>query len=427
MVRRLLGSVAAVALAVIGLAALPIAPASSGAPPAITVDTTDDDGSLSACTAAPGDCSLRGALEGFAQDNHQDGVTIDVTVPAGVYRLLDDLRMSRANVNVHGAGIDTTSVLPDLRFPEHAFVRHLDLDPDGELEVALSDMMFGGGFHDVGGSIRSRGGSLTIRRMQFAVTQAVEGNGGAIAMEGTSQGGTLVVEDSAFIGNYAEEHGGAIWVGDEVSAVITNSTFESNTASFGGAVAVGQVDASTNATAELVHVTLAYNRAERVDGELHGGALFVGIGATASIEATIIQSGIEVDLEPERPSPVAEGDVAPNCSVEAGDLVSRGHNVVDDETCQATLPTDRPGISANVAPLHDDNGGPTHTLAIEADSAAVDAAGASCAVDTDQRGVARPQDGNADGISACDSGAYELEEGDPPPAVPAEETPVFTG
>src|SRR6266542_3091542 len=48
----------------------------------ITVDRTDDDSSASACTAAPNDCSLRGAIT-FA--NLFPGTT--VSVPAGSYNL----------------------------------------------------------------------------------------------------------------------------------------------------------------------------------------------------------------------------------------------------------------------------------------------------------------------------------------------------
>ena len=48
-----------------------------------------------------------------------------------------------------------------------------------------------------------------------------------------------------------------------------------------------------------------------------------------------------------------------------------------------------------------DNGGPTFTYALDADSPAVDAGGA-CALTNDQRGTSRPQAG------ACDIGAYEL-------------------
>ena len=68
-----------------------------------------------------------------------------------------------------------------------------------------------------------------------------------------------------------------------------------------------------------------------------------------------------------------------------------------------------------------DNGGPTLTHALQYGSVAIDN-GVSPCPETDQRGVARPQNGK------CDAGAYEFE-GDPPPFddVPPEVTEYLPG
>jgi hypothetical protein len=63
------------------------------------------------------------------------------------------------------------------------------------------------------------------------------------------------------------------------------------------------------------------------------------------------------------------------------------------------------GVDPQLGPLRD-NGGPTATRGLPSTSPAVDASPVGCPA-TDQRGVARPQDGNGDGRSICDIGAYE--------------------
>src|SRR6185295_2683924 len=91
------------------------------APPlaAITVDRTDDNAAASACTAAPNDCSLRGAIS-FA--NLFPGTT--VSVPAGSYNLtisgagegfsvnnsIGDLDITGNNTSIVGAGAAVTII-----------------------------------------------------------------------------------------------------------------------------------------------------------------------------------------------------------------------------------------------------------------------------------------------------------------------------
>src|SRR5215213_6827673 len=87
---------------------------------AIDVDRTDDAAAASACTAAPNDCSLRGAVA-FA--NLNPGTTINV--PAGTYQLniaggagegftgnnaIGDIDIRGNNTDIVGAGAATTII-----------------------------------------------------------------------------------------------------------------------------------------------------------------------------------------------------------------------------------------------------------------------------------------------------------------------------
>jgi hypothetical protein len=100
---------------------------------------------------------------------------------------------------------------------------------------------------------------------------------------------------------------------------------------------------------------------------------------------------------------------------------SAGYNLIGNGAgCNfAQAATDRVGtpaapIDPRLGPLAD-NGGPTQTHALLADSPAIDAAnpaapgsGGDACPGTDQRGVHRLEDGDGDGVPRCDIGALEL-------------------
>jgi hypothetical protein len=78
-------------------------------------------------------------------------------------------------------------------------------------------------------------------------------------------------------------------------------------------------------------------------------------------------------------------------------------NGTPGDTCGFDQEGDQVDVSAALLDLQPlaDNGGPTMTHAITADSAAFNAG--TCEVDTDQRGVTRPQG------AMCDVGAFEVQ------------------
>jgi hypothetical protein len=110
------------------------------------------------------------------------------------------------------------------------------------------------------------------------------------------------------------------------------------------------------------------------------------------------------------------GSVVSNSVANCADglVESLGHNIDSDGSCGLTDPTDLSGVDPMLGPLQN-NGGPTPTHALLAESPARDAIPvASCTYDddgdpatsevpltTDQRSVRRPQNGR------CDIGAFE--------------------
>lgn len=94
---------------------------------------------------------------------------------------------------------------------------------------------------------------------------------------------------------------------------------------------------------------------------------------------------------------------------------SGGHNIASDSTCELDKPGDLNDTDPLVGPLQD-NGGPTLTHALSPVSPAVDAGDPARCPASDQRGISRLFDGDADGSPACDIGAYEYD-GPPPERV----------
>jgi hypothetical protein len=93
-----------------------------------------------------------------------------------------------------------------------------------------------------------------------------------------------------------------------------------------------------------------------------------------------------------------------------GAVASLGHNLVRSSN-ECGYNSDLGDIFATnsmLGPLSD-NGGPTLTHALLIGSPAIDAGDEADFPLTDQRGFSRPVDGNSDGISICDIGAYELQ------------------
>ncbi len=97
----------------------------------------------------------------------------------------------------------------------------------------------------------------------------------------------------------------------------------------------------------------------------------------------------------------SDGEPVPNCS---GPVSSQGYNLSSDASCDLSQETDLLDTDPRLGALQG-SGGPTRTLAPQESSPAIDAIPTdTCEVETDQRGVARPQG------EACDIGAFELEQ-----------------
>ncbi|MDJ0863676.1 MAG: choice-of-anchor Q domain-containing protein [Gammaproteobacteria bacterium] len=209
---------------------------------------------------------------------------------------------------------------------------------------------------------------------------------------------TVTITESTFSGNSAHGSGGGIRTSSS-RATITNSTVSGNTAgSDGGGVALRY------GSATIANSTLSGNTARGSGG---------GVAAGVQVDRQYLAFDRSI---------VAGNTANDNSQVDADrtiTVIANNYNLFGTDgdagvagfTPGATdiVPSEGVPLSAIVDSNLADNGGPTLTHALVSGSPAIDAvpASADCG-GTDQRGESRRQDGNGDGVPACDIGAYEF-------------------
>jgi hypothetical protein len=285
--------------AVAGAGAFKSAPAPFAA---ITVDRTDDVAVASACTAAPTDCSLRGAVT-FA--NLNPGTSI--IVPAGTYNLsipggfpegfsgnnsIGDLDVTASGTTISGAGAATTIIRQSQ--PND---RVIEINPflDAGFTFSVSDVTITNGHETTavggGGMIAgSQNNVTTITNCIFSgnsATGAGTFGGGGISYTG----GDLNVSGTTFSGNSTSASGGGIGysAGDPLGRTpsagvmtISGSSFTSNTAASssagGGALDLFDFNLSTG-TYNVNTTSFSGNSASPGNG----GAIIVESGGPLTV------------------------------------------------------------------------------------------------------------------------------------------------
>ena len=350
------------------------------------------------------DCSLREAVIGSNLNPEVD----TIVVPAGTYSLTiagsnddaaetGDLDLTDS-VILQGAGASSTIIQQTTVDRVFEVLSGSDVDVSGVTvtggdNVSLAvDRGEGGGFRVetstldltdvvVDGNASKYGGAInaddtstvTALRSTFS-NNYVESLGSGIEM----RSGDLHLEDSSVHGN----HGDLGWgirsvVGD---TTIVNSTVSGNTASNPGYDKQIRV---SNGDLVLSHATVVANP---------GGLSVAYTGALATIH---VENSLLV------------GD----CENPQGAFTSGGGNVESpSDTCGLNDPTDQVNVPDPLLGALADNGGPTLTHELLIGSAAIDAALPGACPAADQRGVARPEDGDGDTFADCDAGAYEAPE-----------------
>ncbi len=230
-------------------------------------------------------------------------------------------------------------------------------------------------------------------------------NGGGIEAE------TVTLANATVGGNSADSCGGGIYA--NVKGTLLDSTLGGNSATgSGGGIYVNGTGTLTNVTLSGNHsgdqggaisaVNVTLLNVTATDNDAHtGGGIFFEAGGAFNVRNTLI-AGNFVDAGGSDP------DVA-------GSVTSGGHNLIGDGTGSVGFTNGMKGdmvgtaahpIDPRLGPLAN-NGGPTLTHAPLPGSPAIDHGDNADLPATDQRGVARPRDGDGNGSRVADIGAFE--------------------
>ena len=407
-------------------------------------DTNDGD-----CSAA--DCSLREAIQSA------NGGAIEL--PAGDYPLTiagnsenlgntGDLDIGKG-LFVYGAGAASTTISTTLGD------RLIDVDPLNDLigpTVGLFNLTVSGGggpsFFGTGGCINTAvqsgsgagagqaneflvlsnvvlnncrsalaGGALAsvsapMHIFQSTIKNSTAGSGGGGLLYGQTTGTSIaqgLIERSTISGNTSDssfsDGGGGIQ--SRGSLVLVASTVSGNRAKFNGG---GILVTTFNGRATLVDSTVANNVAD-YDGNASGQGGGIRFDqATTSTTAYQIFNSVFADNR------IGSGAVAQDCHANSTVpaplviAVNRSWFQMPDPTC-AIIASGNVGNTVNQAAMLGtlaNNGGSTETHTPLLGSGIIDYVNASNCGSADQRGTARPQDGDGNGSSVCDIGALEV-------------------
>lgn len=304
----------------------------------------------------------------------------------------------RQSLTIKGLGPQSTAIQPPTtEIGESVFFI------GGDRTVTIEDLTIRRGMSDsMGGAILSYG-SLTVRNVNIYHNFALMGGGGIACVHagqlevinsfvhdnfvyrgdgtyfdgggGILSGGPLTIVNSTISNNDASNRCAVSSRGQELATII-NSTITGNTCMATGR---GSIDGES--------MTLINNTITNNDGGVGGKFVF--------LQNNIIAGNSDVDCDR-------------HTGWQSGGSNMFGEGMGCEQVADPSdLMVDPATVFTTVLGPLAGNGGPTPTHALLPHSPAVDAVAGEC-LDEDQRGVARPQDGDGDGVAICDIGSVEM-------------------
>lgn len=317
---------------------------------------------------------------------------------------------NEAILDVFASRFDLNSLNPSIRIGSAAdrlpsadaanFLLNGGKEPKG-----LDQLARGGGIaNQVGGSLLV--GNCTFTRNGWVNTNIVEIGVGYFGGGIFNSGAKAEMIECTISDNHTRYAGGGIFSSSPL--VVRNSTISANSAAAGTFTSTGgAIYASASLT--IANSTISGNSATK------GGGLFVRGTAGAVIgnstitanQASVVGGGVWSTVSLFIGNTIVAGNAAPASPDLLGPLVTHGHNLFGTGGSGLLFhSSDLVGVNPLLSPLQN-NGGPTWTHALLPGSPAIDAGDNLSAPDTDQRGVARIQNGTID-IGAFESRGFTV-------------------
>ena len=389
----------------------------------ITVNSLADD-----ADGTDGECTLREAITSANSDTTSGTATgecaagsgddvIDIGV-TGTVNLTGALPPLSSNIEIEGPGVDQFTVR------RNTGGNYVIFRVGSGADVSLSGMTITNGnteVTDIGGGIYNDQGTLTV------TDSTVSDNAADVVGGILSFGGTLTVTDSTVSDNSALSGGGIYNQGGAIRATITRSTISGNSADLGGGVYTNTDNLQDRKALTITNSTISGNTATTV-----GAGVYNSFGLTVIEFSTITNntapsgkgSGVSSQGSDSARTNVLSSIISASTNTDVdffnaptNTFASRGYNLIGDGNATGAFNKtgDRTKVSDPKLDPLGSYGGPTQTHRLQSDSPAEDAGpptdGDPIACPppaTDQRGVSRPQDGDADSTPACDIGSFEL-------------------